>query len=113
MRDALPVKIGELANAVRKRIVPGDDRSQTLRPRIVQSGKSRGILRVAMVAASASYCPARAQKSMRRARLKVSDSADQVSGDIERVMTNSSVAVISTRCRSVSPSASGPSKILD
>ena len=26
-------------------------------------------------------------------------------------MTNSSVAVISTRCRSVSPSASGPSKI--
>ena len=30
--------------------------------------------------------------------------------DMDRVMTNSSVAVISTRCRSVSPSASGPSK---
>ena len=36
------------------------------------------------------------------ARFRMPDSADHVSGDIERVMTNSSVAVISTRCRSVS-----------
>jgi hypothetical protein len=35
------------------------------------------------------------------------DKAAQVSGDIERVTTNSSVAVISTRCRSVSQAASG------
>ncbi len=77
-----------------------------------QSGKSSGIFSVAIVAASPSYCPASMQNSISCALVRWPASTAQVSADTPRVTTNSSVAVISARCRSVSPSASGPSKIL-
>ena len=65
-----------------------------------------------MVAASPSYCAASMQNSISCDLFRWLASVAQVSGDTPRVTTNSSVAVISARCRSVSPSASGPSKIL-
>src|SRR4029077_18571724 len=76
------------------------------------TGKSSGIFRADIVAASPSYCAASKQNSICWRLLRWRDSTSQVSCVIVRCMTKSSVAVSRACRRGESPSACGQAKIL-